>query len=272
MGSLPLVSIVMPVYNTAPFLEEAVHSILHQTFTNFEFIIIDDGSTDESLDVLKSFRDERIIVLSNGINRGLVFTLHRGLNAARGRYIARMDGDDVSLPDRLQRQVDYMDAHPEADLVATCVDLIDEAGRNTGVWEDDRLHISPESIRSFLPVNNSLAHPSVLARAEVIRALGYRAAQKDAEDYDLWLRWASAGHSLHKIPDPLVRHRIRQGSFTRLRQRNVFLKISATKRRFFFHELWNGRSNAFMWKVGFMSMADGLKGLMKMAVGKKRSG
>ncbi|MFN7280529.1 MAG: glycosyltransferase, partial [bacterium] len=198
MGSLPLVSIVMPVYNTAPFLEEAVQSILHQTFTDFEFIIIDDGSTDESLDILKSFRDERILVLSNGINRGLVFTLHRGLNAARGRYIARMDGDDVSLPDRLQRQVDYMNTHPEADLLATCVDLIDEEGRNTGVWEDDRLHISPESIRSFLPVNNSLAHPSVLARAEVIRALGYRAEQRDAEDYDLWLRWASAGHSLHK--------------------------------------------------------------------------
>ena len=272
MEPLPLVSIVMPVYNTAPFLEEAVNSILNQSFTDFEFIIIDDGSTDGSLDILRNFADKRIVLLSNGKNRGLVFTLHRGLKAARGRYIARMDADDISLSDRLSLQIDYMERHPEADLVASCVTLIDEAGDDIGVWRDDMEHVTPESVRSFLPINNSLAHPTVLVKAEIIRSLGYRAAQRDAEDYDLWLRWASAGYSLHKMPHPLVRHRIRKGSFTRLRQRNVYLKNANTKRRFFFHECWKGHLNTFMLKVGVMSMIDSLKGFLKMLFGKKRSG
>lgn len=272
MESLPLVSIVMPVYNTAPFLEEAVNSILNQTFKDFEFIIIDDGSTDGSLELLKTFRDERILLLSNGINRGLVFTLHRGLKAAQGKFIARMDGDDVAVPDRLKLQLEYLKRHPEADLVASCVELMDEDGNQMGVWPDDVKHVTPESIRSFLPVNNSLAHPTVLAKAEIMLSLGYRVAQRDAEDYDLWLRWASGGFSMHKIPDPLVRHRIRKGSFTRLRQRNVYLKNATTKRRFFFHEIWMGNLNIFVCTVGLMSILDLLKGLMKMAFGKKRSG
>jgi glycosyltransferase involved in cell wall biosynthesis len=272
MDPLPLVSIVMPVYNTAPFLEEAVKSILQQSFSDFEFIIIDDGSTDGSLDILKAFRDERIVLLSNGINRGLVFTLHRGLKASKGRYIARMDGDDISLPDRLKLQVEYMERHPQADLVTSFVDLIDEHGTHIGVWEDDRQHYTPSSIRSFLPANNSLAHPSVLAKAEIIRALGYRTAQPDAEDYDLWLRWASTGHSLHKIAEPLVLHRIRKGSFTRLRQQNVYLKNATTKRRFIIHELWKGRLNMFVCKTVLMLMVDVVRGVMKMAFGKKRNG
>lgn len=272
MEPLPLVSIVMPVYNTAPFLEEAVSSILNQTFTDFEFIIIDDGSTDGSLELLKTFSDKRIVLLSNGINRGLVFTLHRGLKAAQGKYIARMDGDDASVRDRLEIQLEYLKAHPEADLVASCVELMDEEGKNIGVWVDDVKHVTAESIRSFLPVNNSLAHPTVLAKAEIIRALGYSVSQRDAEDYDLWLRWASRGYSMHKIPDPLVRHRIRKGSFTRLRQQNVYLKNATTKRRFFFHELWMGNLNMFVFSVGFMSIVDLLKGLLKMTFGKKSSG
>jgi hypothetical protein len=117
-----------------------------------------------------------------------------------------------------------------------------------------------------------LAHPTVLAKAVIMLSLGYRVAQRDAEDYDLWLRWASGGFSMHKIPDPLVRHRIRKGSFTRLRQRNVYLKNATTKRRFFFHEIWMGNLNIFVCTVGLMSILDLLKGLIKMAFGKKRSG
>ncbi len=272
MEAPPKVSIVMPVYNTATFLVEAVHSILNQTFRDFEFIIIDDGSSDESLEILKSFKDDRILLLSNGINRGLVFTLQRGMAAARGRYIARMDGDDIASPERLQRQVEYMDTHPEADLLATCVTLIDEHGRPIGDWKDDREHTTPKSIRSFMPVNNSVAHPSVLVKAEIIRKLGYRAEQREAEDYDLWLRWASAGYSLHKLQEPLVMHRIRGGSFTRQRQRNVFLKLSAIKRRFLMHELKNGHVNGFVCRVALMSVTDAVRGLLKMAIGKKRMG
>lgn len=272
MESPPTVSIVMPVYNTAPFLREAIQSVLDQTYQDFEFIIIDDGSSDGSLDVVRSFKDERILLLSNGINRGLVFTLQRGMAAASGKYIGRMDGDDIAEAERLMQQVKYLDAHPEADLVASCVALIDEDGRSIGDWKDDREHTSHDSIRSFLPVNNSIAHPSVLAKAEIIRNLGYRAEQRDAEDYDLWLRWASEGYTLHKLAQPLVKHRIRGGSFTRQRQRNVFLKLANIKRRFVMHELKKGHVNGFVCRVALRSVTDVLKGLLKMAIGKKRMG
>lgn len=246
--------------------------MLKQTFTDFEFIIIDDGSSDGSRAILESQQDDRIVLLKNEGNRGLVYTLQRGLEVATGRYIARMDGDDVSLPDRLSKQVDYMTTHPEADLVCCVVSLIDEDGRDIGVWPDDRAHLTPASIRSFLPKNNSIAHPTVLAKADIFRSLGYRAEQREAEDYDLWLRWACAGYSLHKLGEPLVLHRIRRGSFTRLRQRNVWLKIAATKRRFCAHELSSGRFNMFTFTVLLMSVTDTIKGLLKNAVSKIRSG
>src|SRR5512146_2439112 len=109
----PIVSVVMPVYNSAPYLREAVDSILAQTFTDFEFIIVDDGSSDETPQILDGYGDARIRRLRNERNMGVVPTLNCGLAAARGRYVARHDADDISLPTRLEQQVRFLDTHPE---------------------------------------------------------------------------------------------------------------------------------------------------------------
>ena len=186
--SLPSVSIVMPVYNAEPYVGEAIRSMLGQRHADFECIVIDDGSTDGTDAVIRGFTDPRIRYLRNDGNRGLVYTLNRGVQEARGRYIARMDGDDISLPERLERQVAYLDGHPEVDLVATVVKLVDAAGNPMGYWKEDREHVTGQSILDFLPVNNCIAHPSVMVRAEVLKAFGYLDSQRQAEDYDLWLR------------------------------------------------------------------------------------
>jgi len=259
----PAISIVMPFYNAAPFLAEAVKSMLDQTFIDFEFIIINDGSTDSSEEIIQSFSDKRITYFSNPENKGLVYSLNKGLEASRGLLIARMDGDDISLPNRLERQFEYLSMHPEADLVATQVQLINENGQHTGFWKEDRENNSPELIREFLAINNCIAHPTILAKADVIKKLGYRASQGQAEDYDLWLRWISAGKTIHKLNEVLVKHRILPNSFTRTRQKNVFYKLAATKFRFAAYELKQLHLNLFVIRTIMFATTDIIKGTGK---------
>jgi glycosyltransferase involved in cell wall biosynthesis len=259
----PVISIVMPFYNAAPYLAEAVKSILDQTFSNFEFIIINDGSTDGSEKIIQSFSDKRIKYIVNPENRGLVYSLNKGLDAAEGSLIARMDGDDISMPERLERQFEYLRMHPEADLVASQVQLINEKGQLTGFWKEDRDNNSPELIKEFLSVNNCIAHPTILAKADVIQRLRYREVQGQAEDYDLWLRWVSAGKTIHKIEKVLLQHRILPNSFTRSRQKNVFFKLADTKFRFTGHEVRELRFNLFVFRTFIFAVSDLIKGTGK---------
>ena len=260
---MPAVSIIMPVYNAAPYLEEAIGSMLKQTYTDLECIVINDGSTDGSDAVVRSFRDPRLRYLENDGNKGLVYTLNRGLDEARGKYIARMDGDDISLPERLDVQVAYMEKHPEVDVLASVVRLIDAQGNPTGYWKEDRDHVQAEAINAMLPVNNCIAHPSVLVRTEVLRSFRYLNSQAQAEDYDLWLRMRSAGRTIHKLEQPLLLHRILPGSFTRQRQQNVFFKLAETKLRFALAELRAGHRNRVVMKAGLSSFSDYGKGYLK---------
>jgi len=259
----PLVSVVMPVHNTAPFLKKAVESMLNQDYGNIELILIDDGSTDHSAEVLAGLRDSRIRLFRNEGNMGLVYTLNRGLALANGTYIARMDGDDQSLPGRISSQVAYLDAHPEAGVVAARVELIDEQGNPIGVWEDESRHTTARDIRNFLPLNNCIAHPSVMARASLLKKYAYRQEQAQSEDYDLWLRMAADGIGIHKIGEVLLRHRIVSSSYTRKRQKNVFGKLAETKRRFALHAIAGGRINGFVLKTLFHSGIDSAKALIK---------
>ena len=253
----------MPVHNLAPFLQESVASMLSQDYTNIEFIFINDGSTDRSAEVLAGFRDSRIRLYDNEGNKGLVYSLNRGLELAKGEYIARMDGDDLSLPGRISRQVDYLEAHPEAGIVATRVELMDEQGLPIGDWEDDARNVTAKDIRSFLPLNNCIAHPSVMGRAVILKKYGYRPAQSQAEDYDLWLRMASDGVEIHKIGEVLVRHRIVRDSYTRRRQQNVFRKLARTKRRFAFRAISEGRINGFVCRTLLHAGIDSVKAALK---------
>lgn len=261
--SQPLVSVIMPVFNTASYVQEAIESILGQSFGDFEYIIINDGSSDHSDEVIRQFRDARIRYYNNEGNKGLVYTLNRGLDLATGQFIARMDGDDVSLLDRFQQQVTYLQQHPEVDVLATRVKLINELGEPLGDWMDESKMISQADIYSFLPVNNCIAHPSIMAKGSVLRAFKYSEAQKESEDYDLWLRLAAAGKQIHKLEAPLVKHRIVASSFTRKRQQNIFMKLSATKFMFAKTEIRKGNLNSFVVRTLGYAGVDRVKGFLK---------
>lgn len=180
------VSVIMSVYNCEEFLGEAVSSILGQTFRDFEFIIVDDGSTDRSLEVLRSFDDDRIRIIENESNIGLTRSLNIGLSGARGEYIARMDADDISLSERLSRQVSFLDAHPEVGLAGCTTRSIDRDGkivRQLGHPESDY------DIKRFLYINNRFVHSSVMIRRSVLDKYGgYNERLKMAQDYELFLR------------------------------------------------------------------------------------
>jgi glycosyltransferase involved in cell wall biosynthesis len=261
--SSPTVSVIMPVFNTAEHLGEAIQSILDQRYANFEFIIINDGSTDHSKQIINSFNDPRIITLENEQNQGLVFTLNRGVNLARGEWIARMDGDDISLPIRFEEQMQYLHNHPYVDVLATTVQLIDEHGTDAGIWADDYANILPNQILDYLPVNNCIAHPSVMVRTQVLKKFTYLAEQAQAEDYDLWLRIAANGYVIHKLDHTLLKHRITRFSFTRSRQQNVYSKLATTKFRFAKNAWKNGNHSSFVRRTYWYACLDAVKAWLK---------
>lgn len=184
----PRVSVVMAVYNGERFLAEAVDSILNQTFRDFEFIIIDDGSTDSTPAMLAEYaaRDPRIRILSQE-NRGLIASLNRGCREARGELIARMDADDISLPSRFEKQVAYLDAHPEVGVVSCWMGRIDEEGGDLGMgWE---VPTRPGEIGWGLLFGSCVVHAAAMIRRGLMNeADGYRPEALHVEDYDLWLR------------------------------------------------------------------------------------
>jgi hypothetical protein len=188
MSDAPAVSVVMSVYNGAKFLPEAVESILRQSWSNFEFVIVNDGSTDETWSILERYRsqDNRVRVVDQE-KRGLTVSLNRGCSLSKGKFIARMDADDVAMPGRLESQMHFMETHPDVGVLGGAFDLIDAAGKKLGVsW----LPCEDHEIRRLLLDSTAFLHPSVLMdRSALARAGGYREV-KYAEDYDLWLRLA----------------------------------------------------------------------------------
>lgn len=200
----PKVSVLMPVYNAAPYLAEAIQSVLQQTFTDFEFLILDDGSTDESVAVIQKFHDSRIRLIYNGINQGLVATLNKGLGLAQGGYVARMDADDVCLPERMALQVAFMEAHREIGICGTWVEVIGESSGQILRYPTD-----PGALMCAHLFGPALAHPTVMIRRGLLNEskLWYDPAYKHAEDFELWVR-ASECTSLANIGKVLLRYRL----------------------------------------------------------------
>lgn len=220
------VSVVVSVYNGEKYLREAVDSILGQTFRDFEFIIVDDGSTDRTWAILQSYNAPRIVLLRNQENIGLTRSLNKGLAAARGEYIARMDADDVSLPERLEKQVAYLDAHSEVGLLGTWIEIIGERGERLSVL---RRPIEPPLITWSLLFDNCLAHSTVMYRRSLVGKLGGYNPSRYAQDYDLWSRM-SFETQIVNLPEVLVRWRSHPDgiSVQKLAQQEVFAsEISA---------------------------------------------
>ena len=195
------VSVVMPNYNGAAYLKEAVSSVLNQTFEDFELIIVDDCSTDSSLEILDSFSDPRIKVFENSKNLGVSGTLNHGLSYAQGEFIARMDSDDVASKLRFERQVKKLEEG--FDVVGSDIEIIDSSSKVIGsrVYRDD--------ISNVIVIESPLAHPSVMFRTSLIRQMGvYSLEFNSAEDYDLWLRFFSHGAKFAIVHEPLLRYRV----------------------------------------------------------------
>ncbi|RYY90209.1 MAG: glycosyltransferase [Chitinophagaceae bacterium] len=241
----PKVSIVLPVYNAERFLKEALDSLVYQTFADFEVLAIDDGSTDGSAAIIKAYSDHRIQYLQNDRNRGIVYTLNRGIDLARGTYLARMDADDICHPERLAAQVDYLKENSSIAVVASFVDMIDADGQPLPPWQDDREHYLPGTIRARLLRTNCIAHPSIMARTAVMRSYHFRAEQKEAEDYDLWLRMVADGLQIGKVQRPLLRYRVLTSGLTRKENLSGFERQARTKRIFLAERRSNNAMNAY---------------------------
>ncbi len=217
----------MPVYNAAPYVQEAVESILAQTFRDFEFVIVDDGSTDRGGKMLRKFAEhEPRINLITQPNGGIVAALNTGLEHCRGEFIARMDADDVSMPERFERQIRYLDDHPDCVCVGSRVLAIDPYGGvlYTSDHQPDHEWIDRELLKG---VGWAVVHPVAMMRKKVLQAVGgYRTQFQWAEDMDLFLRMAEAGR-LANLPDVLLQYRQHPDSVNRSRQQEQIVVINA---------------------------------------------
>jgi len=204
----PRVSVVMAVHNEERFVRDAVQSVLRQTLPDFELLVIDDASTDKTPGILHQLADPRVRVLRNDVNSGLTASLNVGLDAARGDYIARLDGDDIAAPDRFARQVEFLDAQPHIGIVGSSRRVVDEQERllyEAAALTDDR------EIRWRMLLGNALAHPTVMIRGSILRRHGFRydTSFRTAQDYELWTRLLCVTRAAN-LPEPLVTYRRRQ--------------------------------------------------------------
>lgn len=199
----PKVTVLMSVYNGEKFLQESIKSILEQTFKDFEFLIIDDGSSDGSKEIVQSFNAPRIILIENEKNIGLAQSLNKGLKLAKGQYIARMDADDISLPDRLEKQVSFMDNNPEIDVCGSWIKLFDNKKSSIRKYPEKDLEI-----KAHLFFNSYIAHPTVILRKCSFQKynLFYSSDFKAAQDFDLWTR-AAKNCNFTNLPEVLLLHR-----------------------------------------------------------------
>ena len=203
----PKITVLMPVYNGEKYLAEAIESILNQTYKDFDFLIINDGSTDNSVKIIESYNDPRIRLVKNKKNFGIVYSLNKGIDLAKGEYIARMDVDDVSLPERLEKQVAFVNYNPNIAVIGSYFNLIDKKGYYIGKikWP-----IGFENNLFYVLIgNNPVGHPGVMYRKKVVEEIGsYHGKYAPAEDFDLWLRIYLNGYHCENIPEFLTDYRV----------------------------------------------------------------
>jgi hypothetical protein len=206
MNRAPLVSVIMPVHNGEKYLRAALESILAQTYVDFEMIVVEDGSNDTTLSILKDYqkKDARIIIQQHSQNTGIVTALNDGLKLASGNYIARMDADDISLPERLEKQVEFLENRPEIGVLGTCAEIINEEDLCIDTIDFPLSHILLQwALCFYCPI----IHPTVMARRDLLRSVGgYRISYPHTEDYELWTRIASTTR-LANLPERLLRLR-----------------------------------------------------------------
>ncbi|MGR6086939.1 MAG: glycosyltransferase family 2 protein [Arcticibacter sp.] len=231
----PRIGVLMPVYNVAPYIKESIQSILDQSFSDFELLIIDDCSTDETFNIIQSFQDTRIKLIRNDVNKGLVYGLNLGLQLLQNDYIARMDGDDLCLPSRFEYQVRFMDENPDVVLCGSQA-YWEEIGQDGVIGKSHKWDYptSDEAIRVSLLWSASFVHPSVIMRGDVIRRnhMTYDDSYTIAcEDWHMWIRLSRLG-KIANLNERLLRYRIRKGSLHRS-DPSLAMKLNHQVRKFY---------------------------------------
>lgn len=213
----PLVTVFMAAFNGEAYIEKAVQSVLDQSFTDFELLIINDGSTDRTPDIVHKFTDPRIRFIHNDSNRGLTFTRNRGIEEAKGQYIAILDCDDLAMPDRLKVQTGFLNSNPEIAMCGGQAITIDESGEQTGnlnVIAGDK-DISPELVFHNIFINSTL----MIKRSAMVEAGGYR-DYSPAEDYDLSYR-ISIHHPVANLNEVLVAYRLHGNNISKVQNEKI---------------------------------------------------
>jgi glycosyltransferase involved in cell wall biosynthesis len=226
----PLVSVVMCNYNTKEeYLRKAIESVLSQTYENFEFIIIDDASTGNDIEIIQSYHDPRIILLQNESNHHVSYTANRGLALAQGEYIARMDSDDICLPFRLEKQVLYMQKHRDVDVLCAQAKLI---GNRAGVFAPGIKH--SDYMKAIIFFGCPIVHPTAMFRVSFINTYGIRYDEsmesKAAEDYELWSR-CIASANIHEYPQVLLHYRVHAKQISTLTGRMQIESANRVRKR-----------------------------------------
>lgn len=221
----PLISVIMPVYNGEEFLRETIDSVLNQTYQNFEFIIVNDGSVDSTQQIIDSYNDKRIVPLNLTRNQGVSNARNRGTDLSKGEFIAFCDADDLYDPSRLQTQLDFLTGNPTVDV----------CGSYFIVFENDqeiliRHPITDQEIKEHFFTGNCIGQPSVMGKSGVFQKYKYDPELQASEDYDLWARMATGGVVFANVPFPLVKYRLHpaQASKTKGRLLHVTSKTACT--------------------------------------------
>ncbi len=206
----PTISVIMATWNRKDMARQAIESILTQTYGDFEFIIVDDASTDGTAELVAEYaqKDKRIVFLPNKKNKGLVYNLNKGLDVAKGKYIARMDDDDISLPERFEKQIDFMERHPEVTVLGTYIYNIE--GNHVYSFQQD---VQPDVFKIHLYVGNlGISHPTLMIRRSFLEwhKIRYTETYKWAEDRPFYADILKAGGVIQVLPEPLLRYRFFQ--------------------------------------------------------------
>lgn len=258
---MPIISALMSVYNGAEFVAETIESILAQTYTDFELIIVNDGSTDQTRQVIENFNDDRIRLFNFEHNQGIGPALTWGLSKVRGKYIAKVDSDDISLPTRFEEELKYLQENPEIDLVGSfmeyfphneevrmsqryhyCKEVIEKELNSVVSWQEMR-----EKLFWFCAIN----HPNMMGKTEVIKKIGYLDVPVGT-DYHLFYNLNKLGHKMANIPKVLVKMRVINSSITATKKDKFFRDVLYRIKREEIRNLFIGNKLNYIWGSGVM--------------------
>ena len=232
MSKTPDISLIMSVYNGEDYLAEAIESVVNQTFTNWELVVINDCSTDSTAEILNKYAlsDNRIKVHTNEVNLRLPSSLNKALTLVEGKYVARMDADDICLPDRLEKQYDFMEKNPDVALSScrfiTLKNNVYSSGGCGGKCDS-------ESVKALLLVTNPILHPGIIAKAEVIKELKYDKEFTCTEDMELWTRFVMSGYKVENLSEYLMIYRLHDKQITKTTLEKQYTEVIRIQKKYF---------------------------------------